>query len=117
MVYGIALLVLGLFSVYMVLMPQTKTEKLGEVQKYAGIAFAVLGLWGIIYCLLNLNLLTSGWMVGWITRIVVSVGLITLGVLSVLFGKLDKSMHLFVATMGIIAIGMGIWQIVAGIIW
>ncbi|NDV78714.1 hypothetical protein [Dysgonomonas sp. 511] len=138
MIYGITLIVLGLLAVPSLLLskkPDAKEwlDKLTPYQGWIGVVFAFWGIWGIISCILNLSFLTT-WPIYWITWLLVSIveaalgfilgyGLIAKYVLSKNEAAAEKGQQVLAklaplqGKLGIAAIIIGIWQIVASIIW
>lgn len=115
MIYGIITLALGLFSIILLFASGEKKNKLQPVAKYGGIGCLLLGIWGIISCVIGLDML-PGQMLAWVTRLVVSLELATLGAMLALVknqGVLFKSL---LGTMSIIGVGLGICQIIVSVI-
>ena len=138
MIYGILLVVLGLLAVPSLILskkPNAKElfDKVAPIQGWVGIVFAIWGIWGIISAILNLNWLTVA-PVYWVTYLLVAVVEAVLGFIlgygliqKYALGKNEKAKEKgeqvlkkllpLQGTFGIIAIVLGIWQIVASIIW
>lgn len=138
MIYGITLIILGLLAVPSLLLskkPNAKElfDKVAPYQGWLGIVFAIWGVWGIISCILNLSVLTVA-PIYWITWLLVSLveaslgfilgyGLISKYALSKNANAAEKGEKLLAklmplqGTLGIIAIVLGLWQIVASILW
>lgn len=138
MIYGITLIILGLLAVPSLLLskkPDAKEmfEKIAPYQGWIGVIFAIWGIWGIISAVLNLGWLTSA-PIYWISWLAVSVveaalgfilgyGLIAKHALSKNAQAAQKGEELLAkltplqGKLGIFAIILGVWQIVASILW
>ncbi len=138
MINGITLIILGLLAVPSLLLskkPNAKElfDKITPYQGWIGVVFAIWGLWGIISCILGIGLLAT-WPMLWITSLLVSVvefglgfilgyGLIQKYVLSKnekgaeAGEKLLAKLMPLQGTLGIIAIILGIWGVVATFLW
>lgn len=101
----------GFFSILQIIWKHPKKIQLQSVTKYVGIACLLLGIWGIISCIINLDMLSEKILI-WVTRLIVSIELATLGVLLRLIKKPDILFKSFLVTMSIIAIGLGLCQII-----
>ena len=138
MIYGITLILLGLLAIPSLVLakkPNAKElfDKVAPYQGWIGLVFAIWGLWGIISCILSI-----GWIsiipIYWITWLLVSVveaalgfilgyGMISKYALSKNPTAAEKGEQLLAkliplqGKLGIIAIALGIWQIVASILW
>lgn len=136
LINGIWLAVLGILgasSLIIAKRPDAKEmiAKLAPYQGWIGAVSALWGVWGIISSVLNL-----GWLahapIFWITFLADSVLLFALGLLlgvGVLKtfiknadanAKMDQTMAKlapFQGTLGLVAIGVGIWMIVAGFLF
>jgi len=138
MIYGITLIILGLLAVPSLLLskkPDAKEmfEKIAPYQGWIGVVFAFWGIWGIISALLNLSMIGS-WPIYWATWLLVSVveaalgfilgyGLIAKHALSKNAQAAAKGEELLAkltplqGKLGIVAIVLGIWQVISSIIW
>ena len=138
MIYGITLIILGLLAVPSLLLskkPNAKElfDKIAPYQGWIGIVFAIWGIFGIINCLLNLSMLGSA-PIYWISWLLVSIveaalgfilgySLISKYALSKNANAAEKGEKLLTKLMplqgklGIIAIVLGLWQIIASILW
>ncbi len=138
MIYGILLIILGLLAVPSLILskkPDAKKyfDKIAPFQGWLGVLFAIWGIWGIIQCIINVGMLTSApiWWITWLaTEIVTAVlgfilgyGLIQKYALSKNEKAAEKGEQVLKklmplqGTFGIIAIILGIWCVVATIIW
>ncbi len=138
MIYGILLIILGLLAVPSLLLskkPNAKElfDKITPYQGWIGCVFAIWGLWSIISCILGIGLLAT-WPMLWITSLLVAVVEFGLGFI-LGYGLIQKyalsknekgaeagekllaKLMPLQGTLGIVAIILGIWQIVANIIW
>jgi hypothetical protein len=136
MVYGIWLIVLGVVAIPSLIIakrPDAK-ELIGKLTPYQGWIGAVSclwGVWGIISAVLNMGWLTT-WPIWWISWLVGSVlqaalGLILgIGTLKTFIKnpqaqlKMDETLAKLSpkqGMLGIAAIGVGIWEIVSGILF
>jgi hypothetical protein len=66
MLYGIALIILGILAVPSLLLsrkPDAKEilDKITPYQGWIGLAFCFWGVWGIITAVLNIGMLNTGW--------------------------------------------------------
>ncbi len=138
MIYGITLILLGLLAVPSLLLekkPDAKEwfDKIAPFQGWIGLIFAIWGIWGIISCLLNIGWI-GHWPIYWITWLLVSIveaalgfilgySLITKYALSKNPQAAEKGEQLLAkliplqGKLGILAIILGIWQIISSIIW
>ena len=138
MIYGILLIVLGLLAVPSLLLsrkPNAKElfDKIAPYQGWIGVVFAFWGLWGIIGSILNL-----GWLgtipIWWITYLLVALLEFGLGFIlgysliqKYVLSKNEKGAEAgdkllakllpLQGTLGIVAIVLGIWQIIASFMW
>ncbi|MDR2882424.1 MAG: hypothetical protein LBU98_01375 [Alistipes sp.] len=138
MIYGILLIVLGLLAVPSLLLskkPDVKEffDKITPYQGWIGCVFAFWGLWGIISSILNI-----GWLgtipVWWITYLAVSLLEFGLGFIlgysliqKYVLSKNEKGAESgekllakllpLQGTLGIVAIILGIWQVVASFLF
>ena len=85
-IYGITLIALSLIAVPSLILAkkpnaQELLDKIAPYQGWIGVVFCVWGLWGLISCILNLNLL--GWgmygIIWWVTYFLYAVVETTLG--------------------------------------
>lgn len=106
-------------------------KKLAPYQGWFGAISAIWGLWVLISCVLNLGLLSS-WPLWWVTLLAMGLGLFSLGLL---FGvgvlksfitqpsaveKIDlmvAKLSPFQAKLGLVAICVGVWGILAPILF
>jgi hypothetical protein len=93
MIYGIALIILGILAVPSLLLsrkPDAKEylDKITPYQGWIGLVFCFWGIWGIISAVLNMGWLTT-WPIGWILWISVSVVTAVLGFL-LGYGMINK---------------------------
>ena len=138
MIYGITLILLGCLAVPSLILakkPDAKAlfDKIAPYQGVIGIIFAFWGLWGIVQCVLNIGLLSSI-PVAWGVWLLVSVveaalgfilgyGLISKHMLSKNEAAAEKGEKLLQkllplqGTLGLVAIVLGIIQIVVSIIY
>ncbi len=138
MIYGITLIILGLLAVPSLLLskkPNAKElfDKIAPYQGWIGVVFAFWGVWGIISAVLNITWLTAA-PIYWVSWLAVSIieaalgfilgyGLIAKHALSKNAQAAQKGEELLAkltplqGKLGIIAIVLGIWQIIASILW
>jgi len=138
MIYGITLIILGILAVPSLLLskkPDAKDllDKIVPYQGWLGVIFCIWGIWGIISCILNIGWLGS-FPISWILWLLVSVveaclgfilgyGLIAKHALSKSPEAAEKGKQLLAkltplqGKLGIVAIVLGILQIVGSIIW
>ena len=138
MIYGITLILLGCLAIPSLILakkPDAKVlfDKVAPYQGIIGIIFALWGLWGIIQCLLHMGLL-SLIPVAWVLWLLVSVvqaglgfilgyGLISKHLLSKnenAAEKGEKLLHKLLplqGKLGLLAIVLGIIQVVASIVY
>lgn len=138
MIYGITLIILGLLAVPSLLLskkPNAKElfDKIAPFQGWIGVVFAIWGVWGIISCIISIGLLGT-WPIYWITWLLVSIveaalgfilgyGLIAKHALSKNPQAAAKGEQVLAkltplqGKLGIVAIILGIWQIISSIIW
>ncbi len=138
MIYGITLVLLGCLAVPSLILAkkpnaQEAFDKIAPYQGIIGIIFAFWGVWGIIHCLLSLDLL-SAYPIAWIILLLVSVveaalgfilgyGLISKNLLSKNATAAAKGEDLlqkllpFQGKLGILAIILGIVQIIASFVF
>lgn len=138
MIYGITLILLGLLAIPSLILSkkpdaQQWFDKIAPYQGWIGLIFAIWGIWGIISCFLSIGWL-SHWPIYWITWLLVSVveaalgfilgyGLISKYALSKNAAAAEKGEQVLAKLMplqgklGIVAIVLGIWQIISSFIW
>ena len=138
MIYGISLIILGLLAIPSLILskkPDAKElfDKIAPYQGWIGFVFAIWGIWGIISCILSISWI-SIWPIYWITWLLVAVieaalgfilgyGLISKYALSKNPQAAEKGEQLLAkliplqGKLGIVAIILGIWQIITSIIW
>ncbi|MFR9165210.1 MAG: hypothetical protein ACLVKO_02875 [Dysgonomonas sp.] len=108
-------------------------KKLLPIRGWAGVVFCIWGIWGIISCILTIGWLTT-WPIYWITLLLVSIVLAALGFI-LGYGLIAKhalsknptaaekgeqvlkKLIPLQGKLGILAIILGIWQIISSIIW
>ncbi len=138
MIYGITLIILGCLAIPSLILskrPDAKVafDKIAPYQGVIGIIFALWGIWGIIQCFMYISLLTAV-PVLWIIWLIVSIveaalgfilgyGLISKNLLSKNATAAAKGEQLlqkllpFQGKLGIVAIILGIIQIIASIVY
>jgi hypothetical protein len=138
MYYGILLIILGLLAIPSLVLskkPNAKElfDKITPYQGWIGFVFAFWGIWGIISSVLSIGWLAN-WPIYWITLLLVSVveaslgfilgyGLISKYALSKNPQAAEKGEKLLAkltplqGKLGIVAIILGIWQVVASFLW
>lgn len=138
MIYGITLIVLGCLAIPSLVLakrPDAKAlfEKIAPYQGILGVIFALWGVWGIVQCLLHINLLSLV-PVAWAVWLLVSVveaglgfilgyGLISKHLLSKNAAAAEKGEQMLQkllplqGTLGLVAIALGVIQIVVSIIY
>jgi len=136
LVNGLWLVVLGILgaaSLIVAKKPNAKEliDKLAPYQGWIGAVSALWGVWGIISAVLNLRLLGI-WPILWVTMLADPVLSVALGLLlgvGVLKGfikdptaqaKMDETIVKLApkqGMLGLVAIGVGIWMILAGFMW
>jgi hypothetical protein len=139
MLNGILLVILGLLAVPSLILskkPNAKElfDKVAPYQGWFGVVFALWGIWGIINSVLGIGLLAT-WPILWISYLVVSVVCAGLGFI-LGYGLIQKhalsknekakeagekvlaKLLPWQGTLGVIAIVLGLWTIVAAtILW
>ncbi len=78
MIYGIALIVLGILAVPSLLVsrkPDAKEylDKITPYQGWIGLAFCFWGIWGIIQSVLSMGAMGTGWILGLAVSVVTAV--------------------------------------------
>lgn len=136
MVYGIWLIVLGVVAVPSLIIakrPDAKQmiDKLTPYQGWIGAVSCLWGVWGIISAVLNIGWLST-WPIWWISWLAGSIlqaalGLILgIGTLKTFIknadaqAKMDQTLAKIAPKQGVLglaAIGVGIWEIVSGILF
>lgn len=138
MIYGITLIFLGLLAIPSLIISkkpeaQALFDKIAPYQGIIGIIFAVLGLWGIISCLLHtawLSLIPVAWFI-WLLASVVEAslgfilgyGLISKHLLSKNEAAKEKGDQLLQkllplqGKLGLVAIVLGVIQVIASIMY
>jgi hypothetical protein len=138
MIYGITLILLGLLAIPSLVLakkPNAKElfDKVAPYQGWIGFVFAIWGIWGIISVVLSIGWLTT-FPIYWITWLVVSVveaslgfilgyGLIAKYALSKNAAAAEKGEKLLAkltplqGKLGIVAIIIGLWQVITSILW
>ncbi len=138
MIYGITLIILGCLAIPSLILakkPDAKAafDKIAPYQGWIGILFAIWGVWGIIQCILHIEL-ASYVPIAWIIWLVVSVveaalgfilgyGLISKHLLSKNETAAAKGEQLLAkllplqGKLGILAIILGILQIISSIMY
>ncbi len=138
MLAGILLIVLGLLAVPSLILakkPDAKAlfDKIAPYQGWIGLVFAFWGIWGIIGCIRIIDFI-SLIPIYWITALAVAVVELALGFI-LGYGMIQKyalskdeaakakgeqllkKLLPLQGTLGIIAICLGLWMIVAHILW
>jgi uncharacterized membrane protein len=138
MINGILLVILGLLAVPSLILskkPNAKElfDKVAPYQGWFGVVFAIWGIWGIIDCVLNIGLLGT-WPIYWISLLLVSVVCASLGFI-LGYGLIQKhalsknekakeagekvlaKLLPWQGTLGVVAVVLGLWMIVASILW
>ena len=138
MLYGLTLIVLGLLAAPSLLLskkPDAKEllDKLSAYQGWIGLVFCILGVWGMITYLLNIGSLSTAPIV-WITYFagetlqaslgfILGYGMINKLILSKNQGAENKGAELLTklapiqGKLGLFAVVLGIWMVVASIIF
>lgn len=138
MLFSILLIILGLLAIPSLVIskkPEAKEmfDKIAPFQGWIGIVFAIFGIWGIISCLIHVGVISIAPIL-WITSLVVSVveaclgfilgyNLINQYVLAKNPEAAEKGKEMLTrllplqGQLGILAILLGIWGIIASIIW
>jgi hypothetical protein len=136
MVNGIWLAVLGILgasSLIIARKPDAKEliAKIAPYQGWIGAVSALWGVWGIISAVLNLGWLAH-WPIYWATWLADSVLQAALGLLlgvgvlksfikdATAQQKMDQTIAKlapFQGTLGLVAIALGVWMVVAGFLW
>jgi len=125
--------VLGAASLIIAKRPDAREAigKLAPYQGWIGAVSALWGVWGVISAVLSIGWLAH-WPIYWVTFLADSVLQLALGLLlgvGVLKSfikdpranqKMDQTITKlapFQGTLGLVAIGLGLWMIVAGFLW
>ncbi len=136
MVYGVWLALLGVLGASSLIIARRPdaAEMIGKIAPYQGwmgAGSALGGLWGVISAVMNIALLTA-WPIWWITWIACSTVqcllgfLLGVGVLKTFIkdptasAKMDetiKKLSPFQGTLGLAAIGLGIWTVIASMMF
>lgn len=138
MIYGLTLIILGIIAAPSILLsrkPEAKAllNKITPYQGWIGVIFCFLGIWSILSCILNLGLLAS-FPIYWAIRLLVAVvetslgfilgyGLIAQHLLAKNADASIKGKHIlgkllpFQGKLGILAIILGVVQIISTFIW
>lgn len=136
MVNGIWMVILGVLAASSLIIARRPdaAQMIGKVAPYQGWMGAVSafwGIWGIISSVLTIGLLAL-WPILWITNLATSVLLASLGLLlgvgvlktfikdPTAQAKMDQTIAKlapFQGTLGLVAIGVGIWCVVASFMW
>jgi hypothetical protein len=136
MVNGIWLALLGILgasSLIIARKPDAKEliAKIAPYQGWMGAVSAIWGAWGIINCVLHVGMMGT-WPILWITWIADSALQLALGLLlgvgvlrtfikaPAARDRMDQTITKlapFQGTLGLVAIGLGVWMIVASILW
>lgn len=138
MIYGITLIILSLIAVPSLIVSkkpnaQEILDKIAPYQGWIGVVFCFWGLWGVISAVLNIGILSTHpiWWITWIAGSAVQAilgfmlgyGLIQKYVLSKNEKAAEKAAEVQVklgkmqGKIGMIGIGVGIWMIVAAILF
>ena len=138
MINGLTLILLSILAVPSLILakrPDAKEmlDKFAPYQGWIGLVFCFCGIWGIIYCILHLDLLTV-WPIWWITLLATALveavlgfmlgyGTISQYVLSKNEESKKKGEELLAklapmqGKLGLFGIAVGVWCIVASFIW
>jgi hypothetical protein len=138
MIYGILLIILGLLAIPSLILskkPNAKEllDKITPYQNWIGFIFAFWGIWGIIRSAYTIGWLTN-WPIYWITALLVSVVEASLGFIlghgSISKYALSKNPQTaekrekllakltpLQGKLGIVAIILGVWQVIASFLW
>ena len=125
--------VLGAASLIIARKPDAKEliGKLAPYQGWIGAISALWGVWGVVWSMISIGWLTAA-PVYWVTFLADSVLQLALGLLlgvgvlktfitdPTANRKMDETITKiapFQGTLGLIAIGVGIWMVVAGFLW
>lgn len=78
MILGISLIILGILAVPSLLLsrkPDAKEllDKITPYQGWIGLVFCFWGIWGIITAVLNMSMMSTGWMLGLAVSVVTAV--------------------------------------------
>ena len=136
MIYGIWLALLGVLGASSLIIARRPdaAEMIGKMAPYQGwmgAGSAIWGLWGVISAVLNIAVLTSYpiWWMTWIACSAVQAALgflLGVGVLKTFIkdptasAKMDetiKKLSPFQGTLGLAAIGLGIWTVIASMMF
>jgi apolipoprotein N-acyltransferase len=135
--YGVWLIVLGVLgasSIIIAKKPEAKEviAKLAPYQGWIGACSALGGVWELIYAILHLDWIASSLIVAWITIVAIgllqlSLGLILgIGVLKTFIKNPEANKRMdqtltkllpYQGKLGLVAIGVGGWSIVASILF
>lgn len=138
MIYGLTLIVLGILAAPSLLLsrkPNAKEllDKIAPYQGWIGLLFCIWGIWGVISALLNMGLMAT-WPIWWITWLASSAIQAVLGFLlgygminKLLLSKNEEAkkkgaqmlqkLAPIQGRLGIIGMGVGIWVIVASMMF
>lgn len=137
MIYGILLILLGLLAVPSLILSKKPDagkyfDKLAPYQGWIGLVFAVIGIFGLVKCLLHIGTFADA-PIAWITWLATTFTEAALGFI-LGYGLIKKyalkkekaaakgekvlgKLLPLQGTLGIIAIILGIWSVVAWLIW
>lgn len=138
MIYGITLIILSFLAVPSLILSkrpdaQALLDKFAPYQGWIGLVFCFWGIWGVIQCVLNIDML-SNWPIWWITWLLSSLVEAVLGFLlgygminKLVLGKNEtaqkKGAELLAklapiqGKLGIAGIAIGIWVIIASLMF
>lgn len=136
MINGIWMAILGVLAASSLIIARRPdaAEMIGKIAPYQGwmgAISALWGIWGIISSVLSIGLLAL-WPILWITNLATAVLLSSLGLLlgvgvlktfikdPTAQAKMDQTIAKlapFQGTLGLVAIGVGIWCVVASFMW
>jgi len=136
MINGIWMVVLGVLAASSLIIARRPdaAEMIGKIAPYQGwmgAVSALWGVWGIISSVLSIGLLAL-WPILWVTNLATAVLLACLGLLlgvgvlktfikdPTAQAKMDQTIAKlapFQGTLGLVAIGVGVWCVVASFMW
>lgn len=136
MINGIWMAVLGVLAASSLIIARRPDAadmigKIAPYQGWMGAISALWGIWGIISSVLSIGLLAL-WPILWITNLATAVLLASLGLLlgvgvlktfikdPTAQAKMDQTIAKlapFQGTLGLVAIGVGIWCVIASFMW
>ncbi len=133
MIYGVMLVLLGIVTAPCILLSkkpnaQQRLDKIAPYQGWAGIIFLLWGLFGVIFSIINIKLLT-GWPIWWITLLAGALVELVLGfvlgynllnqyilskneTIAAKCGEIIAKLRPMRNKLGLIGIAVGIWTII-----